>query len=36
MLTVLSGDRHCASALSKLGLKVTKNFEEAPTVEKAN
>jgi hypothetical protein len=36
MLTVLSGDRHCTDALSQVGLKVTKNFEDAPEFVKAN
>ena len=36
MLTVLSGDRHCTAELSKLGLKVTKTFHDAPAFVKAN
>jgi hypothetical protein len=36
MLTVLSGNHHCTAALSQLGLKVTKTFEDAPAFVKAN
>jgi len=36
MLTVLSGDRNCTAELTKLGLKVTKTFEDAPAFVKSN
>lgn len=35
-LTVLSGDSHCTAALSRLGLSVTKTFDDAPAFVKAN